>query len=92
MQRVIIDVPNLGNPQDVVNGSIASALITKAYKNGIFISENATNGDVIKAMFPNIPIDEDDFFVRKSRHDNTEYWKEWWNAPYKKESEERVNK
>ena len=53
----------------------------------IIIQEGATVGDTIKAVFPNIPLDENDFLVRKSRHDNTKYWKEWWNSPYRKEQE-----
>ena len=39
--------------------------------NAIPIPENATNGDMIKAMFPNEPDFEYDFF------------RDWWNAPYK---------
>lgn len=37
------------------------------------IPDNATNGDVIKAMFP----DESDF--------ETDFDTDWWNAPYRKE-------
>ena len=80
MQKVIIDVPNLGNPQNIVNGSLASALITKAYKNGIFIPENATNGDVIKVMF-----EGRDLSIITERLEHTY----WWNAPYKTESEDQ---
>ena len=78
MQKVIIDVPNLSNTQNVVNGSLASALITKAYKNGIFIHKNATNGDVIQILFPNID----------KSFSNIIDLNLWWNAPYKAESEE----
>lgn len=52
----------------------------------IEIPEGATNGEMIKAMFPNIPLGEDDFLVRKSRHKNTDYWKAWWDSPYRKEN------
>ena len=78
MQKVIIDVPTLGNPQNIVNGSIASALIVKAYKNGTFIFKNATNGDVIQVLFPNID----------KGFSNVIDLNSWWNAPYKAESEE----
>ena len=57
--------------------------LISAIRHGKPFPDGATNGDVIKAMFPNIPLDENNFLVRKSRHDNTEYWKDWWNAPYK---------
>ena len=73
MQKVIIDVPNLSNTQNVTNGSLASALIVKAYKNGIFIHKDATNGEVIKTLFPNI----DNGFS------NVIDLNLWWNAKYK---------
>jgi len=77
MQKVIIDVPDLSNTQNITNGSLASALITKAYKNGIFIHQNATNGDVIQALFPNID----------KGFSNVIDFNLWWNAKYKAESE-----
>ena len=73
MQKVIIDVPNLSNPQNIVNGSIASALIIKAYKNGIFISKNTTNGEIIQSLFPNID----------KAFSNVIDLNLWWNAKYK---------
>lgn len=93
MQKVIIYVPNFGNPQNIVNGSLASALITKAYKNGIFIPENATNGDMIKAIFPNIKTwDESEGALCvefKTLNQIKIFPKYWWNAPYKTESEDK---
>jgi hypothetical protein len=81
MDKVIIEVPSLSNKENIVNGSIASGLIIQAYKNGIFIPKNATNGDVIMAMFPTI----DTYFS------NVVDMKLWWNAPYKinKEREDK---
>ncbi len=51
--------------------------------NAIIIPDGATNGDMIKAMFPN---DSRGFLVVNiGRND-------WWNTPYKKEVEnERKN-
>ena len=74
----IISVPTLSNKENIVHGSLASALILKAYKNGTFIPQNATNGDIIKALFPKI---NDNF-------SNVIDLKLWWNAPYKKEGDE----
>lgn len=78
MQKVIIDVPNISNPQNVVNGTVVSALILKAYKNGFFL-KNVTNGEIIQALFPNI----DKTFA------NVIDLNLWWNAPYKAESEDK---
>ena len=50
------------------------------------IPKNATNGDVIKAMFPNISIYEhgSTYSVNNEYNFNST----WWNKPYKAESEE----
>lgn len=55
------------------------------------IPDNATNGDVIKAMFPNFKIT--DLKNRMIKVDISESYdeyfkKEWWNAPYQKGNEE----
>ena len=47
--------------------------------NVIPIPEGATNGDMIKAMFPNDLWLQ--LYARRTK-------KDWWNAPYKKEVEE----
>ena len=49
------------------------------------IPNNPTNGDMIKAMFPNIHIEEGSKYVLlESEYDNVAIWNSWWNAPYKK--------
>ena len=50
MQKVIIDVPTLSNIQNITNGSIASALIVKAYKNGLFLNTNMTNDEIARVL------------------------------------------
>lgn len=78
MQKVIIDVQNLSNPQSIVNGTIASALIVKAYKNGFFL-KNVTNGEIIQKLFPNID----------KAFSNVIDLNLWWNAPYKEKARKR---
>ena len=62
--------------------------------NGVPISDNATNGDIIKAMFPDTKIEgieglEGLQCVAVSIGLGTIYFAlDWWNAPYKKEVEE----
>ena len=49
------------------------------------IPDNATNGDVIKALFPTIKTKEYHTFIRVI--DGEEYCSinyDWWNSPYKK--------
>ena len=55
--------------------------------NAIVIPEGATNGDVIKAMFPNFHTNEMSHTIWVG-YDDMSFRKEWWNAPYKAESEE----
>jgi hypothetical protein len=63
--------------------------VCEALNNGTYIPDNATNGDVIKAMFPNteIMITDERVFLR----DGTIvmiYPLTWWNAPYQKGGKE----
>lgn len=56
--------------------------------NAIIIPDNATNGDVIKAMFPDIFVKEDptneDLIMVDDLSTYTFFYKKWWNAPYKR--------
>ncbi len=66
--------------------SNASA-IAKAIKNGTTLPQNATNGDVIKAMFPNAQIEywaEYSTYNVEFPNDNDvkHFSYDWWNAPY----------
>jgi hypothetical protein len=64
----------------------------KQLKSAICIPENATNGDMIKAMFPKCEqkehINNNGYFEMYFDNDlkNADYMrvsKKWWNAPYK---------
>jgi len=58
---------------------------SKEYSYRIEIPDNATNGEVVKAMFkPNRITRTDDDIV----HIDYDFTSEWWNAPYKAESGE----
>lgn len=54
--------------------------------NAIAISENATNGDVIKAMFPSVEVKEKNngYEVYLGIGTAIQFFNhQWWNAPYK---------
>ena len=57
-----------------------NSVVGKAIKNGIVILDNPTNGDVIKAMFPDIPRTLE-WHIQNVTDDD------WWNAPYREEKE-----
>ena len=62
-------------------------------QNIIIISKAATNGDMIKAIFPNSKEYDNDGDVRYKIEIDFDYSfcsyfdEVWWNAPYKSESE-----
>ena len=78
--QIVIDIPEeLKNKCDELEFEKAinyvrwfDGTLTNAIKNGTILPDNATNGDVIEAMFPN----EHDF--------ETDFDEDWWNAPYQK--------
>ena len=56
--------------------------------NATLLPNNATNGDVIKALFPNNKyVEGKNFVIIQGETENISLWNNWWNAPYKMESE-----
>ena len=65
----------------------------------IQIPQNATNGDVIKAMFPQIEVEHNNSGIHDLMNvynlDSnkvqfpTPLFTDWWDAPYKSESEDK---
>lgn len=57
-------------------------------ESAIPISDRMTNGDVIKAMFPNVECREDKlgnvFIISDAQLGYIVLRESWWNAPYKK--------
>lgn len=87
--KVVLEKQTEQEPcEDTVN---KQAVISTIYDNTI--SEDATNGDMIKAMFPNADIEywaEYSTYNVEFPNDNDvkHFSYDWWNAPYKAESEE----
>ena len=72
------DIPNLGDYDiDIYNA--------------IIVPKGATNGDMIKAMFPNTEFKNDHDFTIWGYINNGDcvarYGIDWWNAPYKRGNE-----
>ena len=85
--QIVIDIPEedyiLATKEDfsaIYNGNH----IAKAIKDGTPLPDNATNGDVIKAMFePNRITRTDDVVTEEY-----EFNEVWWNEPYQKGGKE----
>ena len=72
-------------------------MFLSAFEKATIIPDDATNGDMIKAMFPNAQIDYheksdlvDRYVTVFPKYCDTcqDYSLDWWNASYKKEVEE----
>jgi hypothetical protein len=91
--RILIDIPEDWEKgiKNMYDWDIANFLY-ETCRNGTPIPDNATNGDVIKAIFPNTEVDDYDYgkdpVIDVYGIDNTEYItlrKDWWNALYQSE-------
>ena len=88
--KLIIDMPKglYERIKWVCSYGMGDDLQKKVIK-GIPIPENATNGDVIKAIFPNGTTEK---FVTFMRFIDGEYCfnfsADWWNAPFQKGGKE----
>lgn len=86
MRADLKNFPEVSNSKKIE--ALSNAIdIVDAYE--AFISNNATNGDIIKALFPNMYIEECDYDIFTTLDGDTRFTYDWWNAPYKPESEEK---
>lgn len=84
---------------DALNKAIDSLQTPNIFREFVFkaikteIPPNATNGDVIKALFPTTTMFNDccGDIVYRLNHDLITFGKKWWNEPYKAESESKQN-
>lgn len=74
--KLIIDIDNK-DYEKLKDGYIPFSILD-TMQNGIFISDNATNGEVLETMFlPNRITKTNDIV-----HVEYDFTPEWWNAPY----------
>ena len=68
------------------NISMMCSDVLKVLENCIEIPNGATNGDMIKTMFPNIEIEGIGGEIKciATRNGTSYFALDWWNAPYKK--------
>lgn len=86
--KLIIDIPEREYKVICENNYVAVCacpnLLSNAIKNGTPIPDNATNGDVIMAMFPNVNVYEHNGGATYSVNNEYNFNATWWNAPYQK--------
>lgn len=95
--KIIIDIPKELYKKQFQSNWIGNIIIHDAIVNGTPLPDNATNGDVIKALFSCLEKCEYEepytHGIVLAGNDNRVTWfaNDWWNAKYKIESEERKN-
>ena len=80
--------------EDTYSGTPFENRVFSAIANGTSIPNNATNGDVIKAMFGVKEVDMSNTYCVHfpEEEDYSHYFfKDWWNAPYQKGSNAERN-
>ena len=90
--QIVIDIPKeiLKTRYYTDYFGCGSHKLTETLDNAIPIPDNATNGDVIKAMFDIAEeyfYDEDrmvDVYGLDRTDDPSTFYADWWNAPYQK--------
>lgn len=78
-----VDLTFKQSAKDIEQTNAIFSLID-ALDNGTPISDNATNGDVIMAMFPNVNVYEHNGGATYSVNNEYNFNATWWNSPYQK--------
>ena len=92
--QVVIKLPEDTYRDIIKNGFIYdedNEIVTHVIKNGTLIPDNATNGDVLKMMFPNADIEIHNitvYVIFDMRSNVISFDLKWWNAPYTKGDKE----
>ena len=88
--QIIIDIPEEEYEVIVNSEDCGLHTLTRVIAKGTPIFDNATNGDVIKAIFDVTEehfYDEDrmvDVYGLDRTDDPSTFYADWWNAPYQK--------
>ena len=94
MPKVVIDISDADYKsitEDYISyADTESGRVFKAIKEGTVLPEHPTNGDMIKALFPNnhyevssVSINDFNEAMIECLEDDTYFDLDWWNAPYK---------
>ena len=91
--EVISELSNILPQTPALKFAIESLKVDEAYNlmyekvDFIEIPEGTTNGDMIKAVFPNISVYEHENGATYSINNEYNFNSTWWNSPYRKEQE-----
>lgn len=92
--QIVIEIPKelyMQIKRDRIATLEDACRIFEGIENGIALSQNLTNGDMIMAMFPNIEMwgeskDTLDYSLGGMIHRvSKSWWNSWWNTSYERE-------
>ena len=83
--RVVIEIPEQDYKLACKYPEVLFGSYGKSIKNGTVLPDNPTNGDMIKAMFPNERIGHCEDCTDLG--DIATFDDDWWNAPYGEDGE-----
>lgn len=88
--ELVIQIPD--SIYETIKEEEVGNVVYKVIKNGTPLPENPTNGDMIKAIFPNVRLDDGGEWrhIFWGVQAKASFSQDWWNAPYKAESEEQA--
>ena len=94
--KLVIEIPESihKKAQDGELSEIDSCYISGLVADGKPLPKDATNGDLIKSMFPDVEIEESKIAVYMKDTDGVISSfgdTDWWNAPYKGGNEDGVS-
>lgn len=86
--KILIDIPEdtherITRPDRLFTDDDVNKICWAVY-NGIPIPDNATNGDIVQMMFPNVNVYEHNGGATYSVNNEYNFNATWWNAPYQK--------
>ena len=87
--KLIIDIPS--EWEMIIKTMSDSEMVDFLYKmarNGASIPDNATNGEIVQMMFPNVNVYEHNGGATYSVNNEYNFNATWWNAPYQKGGKE----
>ena len=88
--KIVINIPE-GFYEYVKKYYDKCGLYEKFIANGTPLPNNATNGDIMKTVFPNLHFGRNslssEYIVFVNHHPLVSCSKDWWDTPYKIESE-----
>ena len=88
--QIVIDIDEKEYKR-IIKGNWIGEAMAEIIENGTVLPDNPTNGDMIKAMFPNLAYKDGSQTERLFDSEDLvvgDLFNDWWNAPYERSADE----